>query len=142
MTHFESEPVPEVTWSQVVDEERQRLGVEKLSAKELSFRLGERALNGTTNRMTHHAVYELEASERLARFDRLTTLLGWLAPAGTAPRTAIEQIYIQSETNAEESQIVLDLRAMLANHWGDWTPALREAEGLPPSETPVGDPPF
>jgi|GEM_PF-3412826 len=137
MTHFESEPRPETTWPQVVDEERQRLRIGELSAKELSTRLGERALSGGTNRMTHHAAYELEAAERLARFDRLTRLLGWLAPAGTAPRTAIEQIYIQSETNAEESQIVLDLRAMLADHWGDWTPALREAEGLPPAETPV-----
>ena len=75
-----------------------------------------------------------EAADRLARYDRLQRLLGLLAPAGTAPRTAIEQIYLQSATDAEESPIVLELRHMLSQHWGEWTPAIREAEGLPPAQ--------
>jgi hypothetical protein len=126
-------PTPEDSWPKVVDEERRRLQLGDLSAKALSNLLAKRALNGGTDRMTHHAAYELEAAERLARFDRLTRLLGLLAPAGTAPRTAIEQIYIQSETDDMASQVILDLRAMLHGHWGEWTPALREAEGFPPA---------
>jgi len=76
-----------------------------------------------------------EAADRLQQFENLSSLLGLLAPAGTAPRTAIEQIYKQSAYNGDESQIVLDLRQMLSQHWGEWTPALREAEGLPPEIT-------
>ena len=75
------------------------------------------------------------AADQLERLARLTTLLGMLAPGGTAPRTALEQIYAQSADPASnpESPIVLDLRKMLQEHWADWTPALREAEGLPPA---------
>ena len=130
----EFDPTSEASWPVVVDEERQRLRLGDLSAEELSDQLAQRALNGATDRMTHHAAYELEAAERLAQLGRLTRLLGLLAPAGTAPRTAIKQIYKQSETDAEESQIVLDLRAMLHAHWAEWTPALREAAGFPPAE--------
>ena len=76
-----------------------------------------------------------EAANRLQRFERLTTLLGLLAPAGTAPRTALEQLYEQSSANANESPIVLEIRHMLEPHWGEWTPILREADGLPGLET-------
>ncbi len=134
MTQFESQPEP--TWSEVVEQERKNRHLGDLSLRQLSEQLAERAVGGGTDRMTHHAAYELEAAERLARFDRLTRLLGLLAPGGTAPRTALEQIYKQSETSDEESPVVLDLRAMLHEHWSEWTPALREAEGFPPAETP------
>jgi hypothetical protein len=77
-----------------------------------------------------------EAADRIDRFDRLSRLLGLLAPGGTAPRTALEQVYAQSANLiVEESPIILDLRHMLEQHWGEWTPALREAEGLPPAST-------
>lgn len=76
-----------------------------------------------------------EAANRIERFHRLSRLLGLLAPGGTAPRTALEQIYAQSANpDVEETPIVLDLRHMLQQHWGEWTPALREAEGLPPAD--------
>lgn len=74
------------------------------------------------------------SAERVMRLGRLSWLLGMLAPGGTAPRTALEQIYIQAGENRDESPIVLDLRKMLESHWGEWTPALREAEGLAPAE--------
>ncbi len=135
MTEFE--PKPEPTWPEVVESERKTRSLGDLTHRQLSNQLAERALGGGTDRMTHHAAYELEAAERLAQFDRLTTLIGLLAPGGTAPRTALEQIYKQSATDDEESQIVLDLRAMLHQHWGDWTPALREIQGYPPAETPT-----
>jgi len=73
------------------------------------------------------------SAEKVMRLGRLSWLLGLLAPGGTAPRTALEQIYIQAGDNIEESPIVLDLRHMLHDHWGNWTPALREAEGFPPA---------
>lgn len=134
MSHFESQPEP--TWPEVVDQERKDRRLGDLSLRQLSSELAERAAGGGTDRMTHHAAYELEAAERLAQFDRLTRLLGMLAPGGTAPRTALEQIYQQSLTNDDESPILLDMRTMLRQHWGEWTPALREAEGFPPAEVP------
>lgn len=89
-------------------------------------------------RTTEHVTDDLlnEAADRIDRLDRLQKLLGLLAPSGTAPRTALEQIYDQSASGVvEESPILLDLRRMLRSHWGEWTPALREAEGLPPAGT-------
>jgi hypothetical protein len=82
-----------------------------------------------------------EAADRVDRFNRLSKLIGLLAPGGTAPRTAFEEIYRQSGTpDVGESPVILDLRHMLHQHWGEWTPALREAEGLPPAE-PDAQPP-
>lgn len=72
---------------------------------------------------------------KLNQMQRLSELLGKLAPGGTAPRTALEQIWKQSETDSDESPILLELREMLSQHWGDWKPALRDAEGLPPAES-------
>jgi deoxycytidylate deaminase len=79
----------------------------------------------------YDAVVVEEVAKRLQQFDNLTKILGLLAPGGTAPRTAIEEIYKQSADNADESQIILDLRQMLHPQWGEWTPALRKAEGFP-----------
>jgi|GEM_PF-3311654 hypothetical protein len=78
----------------------------------------------------------IEAAKQLGRLNNLALLLGMLAPAGTAPRTAIEQLWIQAgEEDPDESPILLELREMLRNHWADWKPAIREAEGFPPKET-------
>ncbi len=128
MTYPENRP--ETRLEEVI-KERDDLRMSELSPRELSGKFDEIFFMGMTN--IRDAAYALEARERVARFDRLQRLLGLLAPAGTAPRTALEQIYLQSETSTDESQIVLDLRAMLEQHWGEWTPALREAEGLPPA---------
>ena len=127
MRHPESEP--EHTPQELVDGVKRKLEVGKLHLSELARELTERSLDDMN---PIDAAYVSEAADRLARFDRLQRLWGLLAPAGTAPRTALEQIYIQSDTNADESPIIFDLRTMLSQHWGDWTPALREAEGLPP----------
>ena len=63
------------------------------------------------------------AADRIDRFNRLSRLLGLLAPAGTAPRTALEQIYVQSANpDVEETAIIADLRGMLYTHWAEWTP--------------------
>lgn len=137
MRQHESEPTQ--TSPEVIDGVRRKLELGKLSLTEIGRELNERSL---TDMNPIDAAYVQEAADRLARFDRLQRLLGLLAPAGTAPRTALEQIYIQSETNTDESQIVLDLRGMLAQHWGDWTPTLGEAEGipsLPPRQEPGPD---
>ena len=128
MRHPES--VPEPTTPELIDGVRRKLETGKLHLSELGRELTERSL---ADMNPIDAAYVREAADRLARFDRLQRILGLLAPAGTAPRTALEQIYIQSETSADESPIVLDLRSMLNQHWGEWTPALREAEGLPPA---------
>ena len=128
MTHPESAPEP--TWPAAVETERRRLGLSDMVLRKFSRNFAELSSTGMN---VEDAAYLREASERLARFDRLIRLMGLLAPAGTAPRTALEEIYIQSATSAEESPVVLDLREMLAQHWGEWTPALREAEGIPPA---------
>lgn len=125
------ENTPETRMSEVIAE-RDNLGLSELSPRQLSGKFNEIFFMGMTN--IRDAAYALEAKDRLDRFDRLQRLLGLLAPAGTAPRTALEQLYIQSENSADESPIVLDLRHMLSQHWGEWTPALREAEGLPPAD--------
>lgn len=75
-----------------------------------------------------------EAAERLERIDRFTRLLALVAPVGTAPRTALEQLWKQSKVSDEETQVVVDFREMLQQHNDEWTPALREAEGLPSVE--------
>lgn len=127
MTHFEADS--ESTWPEVIEAERQRLELSEITPKTFSTKFGERSFIGMN---VVDAAYIREAAERLDRFARLQRLIGLLAPGGTAPRAALEQIYVQSDTNAEESPIVLDLRHMLKQHWGEWTPALREAKGLPP----------
>jgi hypothetical protein len=128
MRHPESEPEP--TTPALIDGVRRKLELDKLHFSELGRQLTERSL---ADMNPIDAAYVQEAADRLARFDRFQRLVGLLAPGGTAPRTALEQIYIQSGDNADESPIVLDLRGMLEQHWGEWTPALREAEGLPPA---------
>ncbi len=75
-----------------------------------------------------------EGAKKIEQLDRLNTLFGLLAPGGTAPRTALEELWRQSEHSKDESPTLLDLREMLAEHWADWTPALREIEGLPPRQ--------
>lgn len=75
-----------------------------------------------------------EATKQLERLQKLSQLIGMLAPGGTAPRTGFEQLWIQAGDNSDESPVLLELRGMLHAHWGDWRPALREAEGLPPKE--------
>lgn len=75
-----------------------------------------------------------ENATKLDKLQNINKLFGLLAPGGTAPRTAIEQLWEQSDSNADESPILLELRSMLAEHWGEWTPAIRKAEGLPPAE--------
>lgn len=130
MTDHESQPYP--TWEEVLEEKRIRLDLKNKSDRELSDWFAQAPKDSMHE--IHIAAYALEAADRLARADRLRRLIGLLAPAGTAPRTALEQLYIQSETSAEESPIVLDLRNMLKQHWGEWTPALQEAEGLPPRD--------
>lgn len=101
-------------------------------ASELSIR--ELALAVTALKETVPESGELldETTRQLERLQRLSEILGKLAPAGTAPRTGFEQLWIQSGENSDESPVLLELCAMLTNHWGEWTPALREAEGLPP----------
>jgi len=76
-----------------------------------------------------------ESAKKLDRLHNINKLLGLLAPGGTAPRTGFEQLWEQAGENAEESPILLELRHMLSTHWGEWTPALRKAEGLPPVDT-------
>jgi len=75
-----------------------------------------------------------EAANRLDKLQNLNKLLGLLAPKGTAPSTALEQIWDQSDSSSEESPVLLELRSMLESHWGERTPAIRKAEGLPPVE--------
>lgn len=76
-----------------------------------------------------------QAAKRLNVLEDLATLLGNLAPGGTAPRTALEEIYRQARAgNTDISPTVLDLQAMLAQHYGEWTPALSKIEGFPPKE--------
>jgi len=62
----------------------------------------------------------LEAANQAERLQRLSKLLGLLAPGGTAPRTALEQLYDQSDVSTDESPAVLELRRMLQPHWGEW----------------------
>ncbi len=128
MTEYSPENEP--TWSDVVREERDRLALSELPLRDIKEKLVRNAEGGNT----YEAALKIEAADRIERFDRLTRLLGLLAPGGTAPRTALEQIYIQSADNSDESPIVLELREILETHWGEWTPAIREAEGLPPIE--------
>lgn len=71
-----------------------------------------------------------EAANKLEQLQNMNMLLGLLAPGGTAPRTALEEICNQSGSSAEEFPALLELRKMLATHWGEWTPALREAAGF------------
>lgn len=75
-----------------------------------------------------------EVTTKVDRLQNLNKLFGKLAPAGTAPRTALEQLWDQSAKNSDDSDALLELRAMLESHWGNWTPAIRSAEGLPPVE--------
>lgn len=82
---------------------------------------------------THPDLFELAAG-RLDVLHRLIGHLGLLAPGGTAPRTALEEIYRQSlEGDIRETPAVIALRDMLDPHWGDWSDSLREIEGLPPA---------
>jgi hypothetical protein len=92
------------------------------------------ALRALAETMPAESSIITEAAKKLDKLQNINKLLGLLAPGGTAPRTAIEQLWNQSDLNAEKSPILLELRAMLAVHYGDWTPAIREAEGLPPVE--------
>jgi hypothetical protein len=73
-----------------------------------------------------------ESAKKLEQLQNLSTLLGLVAPGGSAPRTALEQLWKQSSDNAEETPVLKEFRSMLSGHHGEWTPALREAEGLPP----------
>lgn len=76
------------------------------------------------------------ATKRLEVLDNLSELLGQLAPGGTAPRTALEEINRQARAgDTTTSQVVLDLRHMLSEHYGEWTPTLRQIEGLPPASS-------
>lgn len=127
MRHHEAEP--EQTSPEVVNGVRRKLELGKLSLAEISRELNERSL---ADMNPIDAAYVQEAADRIAHFDRLQRVLGLLAPGGTAPRTALEQIYLQSATSSDESPVVLDLRNMLTPHWGEWTPTLRAAEGAPP----------
>jgi len=92
------------------------------------------ALRALSETMPDESGVIAEAAKKLDKLQNINKLLGLLAPAGTAPRTAIGQLWEQSDENADESPILLELRAILAQHWGEWTPAIREAEGLPPAE--------
>lgn len=78
-----------------------------------------------------HELLDVTVRE-LERLQRLNVLLGMLAPGGTAPRTGVEQLWIQAADNSDESPVLHEIRMMLKQHWGDWTPAIREADGLPP----------
>jgi len=71
-----------------------------------------------------------EAANRIQRLENLTRLFGLLAPGGTAPRTALEQLYVQSATSADASPMVEEMRRMLEPCYGSWTPVLAEAEGI------------
>lgn len=102
------------------------------SPKELSMRELALAIFAMGETFPEHAELLRESAAKLLQLQRLNELLGMLAPGGTAPRTGFEQLWIQSEDNSDESPILLELRNMLNEHWGDWTPAIREAEGLPP----------
>jgi hypothetical protein len=75
-----------------------------------------------------------ESAKKLDQLQNIGKLLGLLAPGGTAPRTAFEQIWDESSSRGDEFPVLLELRDMLQKHWGEWTPAIREAEGLPPTE--------
>ncbi len=124
-----AQPESEPNWHEVVESKRLELDLPNKLPGQFSRTFAERSFRNMT---AVDEAYISEAADRLARFDRLQRLLGLLAPGGTAPRTAFEQLFIQSATDCDESPIVLDLRGMLSQHWGEWTPALREAEGLPP----------
>lgn len=73
-----------------------------------------------------------EAVAKLEKLQNINKLLGLLAPGGTAPRTALEEIWKQADNNGNESPVLQELRSMLTAHWGEWTPAIRKAEGIPP----------
>lgn len=103
-----------------------RLGLRRLAADEHMRR------NPHVTWALHDENLLEEAANRIQRYQNLSRLLGQLAPAGTAPRTALEQLYAQSATNADESPILLELRGMLAQHYEEWTPAIAEAEGVTP----------
>lgn len=103
-------------------------------ATELSIRELALAVAGLKEVIPESSEVLDETTKQLERLQRLSEMLGKLAPGGTAPRTAFEQLWIQSDDNSDESPVLLELREMLTNHWGDWTPALRKAEGLPPAE--------
>ena len=100
-------------------------------ASELTIPQLAMALKAIGETMPGESEVIIEAAKKLDKLQNLNKLFGLLAPAGTAPRTAIERLWEQSDLNAEESPILLELRAMLERHWGEWTPAIREAEGLP-----------
>jgi len=103
----------------------------------LSLAEEERMRPGSYGRQPTHKENLLEeAATRIRRFENLCTMLGKLAPKGTAHNTALEQIYQQADVGAEISPIVLELRAMLAHHYGEWTPAIAEAEGIAPTVRP------
>lgn len=133
MTHETGPSHSEPTHDEIVDAEIKRLGFSETSNKRFAAQLRELAENPTTSRGYGHAAYEKEAAARIEQLDRFQALIGLVAPGGTAPRTALEQIYQQSLAgNNELTQIILDLGNMLYEHWAEWTPALRAAEGFPP----------
>ena len=101
--------------------------VDQLSLRELAL-----AVTALKEITPHSKELLDEATKQLERLQRLSEILGKLAPGGTAPRTGLEQLWIQSGETSDESPILLEMRSMLASHWGDWTPAIRQAEGLPP----------
>lgn len=92
------------------------------------------ALIAIAETLPEHVDLLQESANRLQQLQNLSQILGLLAPGGTAPRTALEQLFLQSKENGDESPIVLEARGMLEQHWGDWTPAIRKAEGLPQAE--------
>lgn len=104
----------------------------KKPASELTIPQLALALRALGETMTEGSEIIVEAAIKLDKLQNINKLFGLLAPGGTAPRTALEQLWDQSDLNSDESPIALELRHMLSSHWGEWTPAIREAEGLPP----------
>lgn len=78
----------------------------------------------------HKEALIVEAAKQLGRLNNLTVLISDLAPSGTAPRTALDQLWRQAESNSGESASVIELRRMLKQHWGEWTLELAQAAGF------------
>lgn len=93
------------------------------------------ALRALGDRLPDGTAIVYEAAARVERLQNLSKLLGRLAPGGTAPRTALEHIWDRAETSSEVDPVLLELSAMLEKHYGEWTPAIREVEGLPPKDS-------
>ena len=102
--------------------------------KDMTIRQLALAITALAETMPEHTALLSESVKKLNQLQNLSQILGLLAPGGTAPRTGFEQLWVQSAENAEASPILLELRDMLHQHWGDWPPAIREAEGFPPDD--------